>query len=95
MNKVTVQKVSGLIKRSPVSFVSHKLPYSSKEVRTTGLYARKGWDGQTVVGFATWGYAHLVERAVPEMQKFFKFAEAEGYSVKPYEWNEYVIERAS
>lgn len=91
--EVKIQAVNGLIKRSPVSNKSIKLPTSAKQVRTTGIYARKAWDGQIVIGYSTWGYAHNIERRGPELEKFFEFAKAEGYAFTDFGNNEYVIER--
>lgn len=93
MNTLTIQKVNGLIKRSPVTFTSHKLPASSRNVRTPGLYARTAYDGRIVIGFDTWaGSRSYAEIRPTELAKFSDFAIAEGYTLKPYERDEFVIE---
>ena len=94
MSNLTVQKVNGLIKRSPVTFTSHKLPSSARGVRTAGLYVRKNFDGQIMVGFATRGYKHIEERRSEIMQQFLDFIEAEGYTLKAgHLFGEFPIER--
>lgn len=99
-NTLTVQKVNGLIKRSPVAFTSHKLPSSASKVRTPGLYARKArWNDTILIGFDTWGGSRsYTELRGTELEKFFEFATAEGYTITKLEgnWdNEFVIERTN
>jgi len=94
-NTLTVQKVNGLIKRSPVTFVSHKLPSGARQDRTAGLYARKArWNDSILIGFDTYGYKHNIDRKDEELNKFFEFATAEGYTfTKAKNWErEFVIE---
>jgi len=81
--KLTVQKVTGLIKRSPVIFDSHKLPSSARNVRTPGVYATKFsrlTDEVILVGYDTWGSSHHIEQAQQELDKLIAFGEAEGYT---------------
>ncbi len=93
MNNPTIQKVNGLIRRSPVTFVSHQLPSSSRSVRTPGLYARKTYTGQIVIGYDTWGGSpSYAERRPTELVNFSDFAIAEGYILKELNNGEFLIE---
>lgn len=80
MTTLTIQKVNGLIKRSPVTNVSKKLPSSAKQERLSGLYARKK-AGEIVVGYYTSGYKFELNRAQSELNKFIEFAESMGYKL--------------
>jgi len=83
MTQLTIQKVNGLIRRSPVTFTSTKLPSYSRHVRTPGLYAYKAnsFEQEIRFGFDTWGYQHNAERREGELKAFIEFAEAEGYTI--------------
>ena len=94
-NTLTIQKVNGLIKRSPVINVSKKYPSSAKSVRSTGLYARKNGFGEIFVGYSTGGYKFEIARSQSELQKFYEFATAEGYALSDSYNNEFVIEKAN
>lgn len=96
-NTLTIQKVNGLIKKSPVTFTSQKLPSSASHTRTTGLYAEKvRFTDRIVIGFETWGYNHAADRMDDQLNKFFEFAIAEGYTITPTGnvYGEFLIERA-
>lgn len=92
-NTLTIQKVNGLIKRSPVANISKKYPSSAKSVRSTGLYARKNIFGEIFVGYSTGGYKFEIARSQSEMQKFSEFATAEGYALRDEFNGEFAIER--
>jgi len=91
-NTLTIQKVKGLIKRSPVTHVSHKYPSSAKEVRTSGVYTRKNGLGEIFVGYYTGGYKFEIARSQSELEKFLEFATAEGFSLSESYNGEFVIE---
>jgi len=92
-SNLTIQKVNGLIRRSPVTFTSTKLPSYSRHVRTPGLYAYKArtFEQEIRIGFDTWGYEHNAEIRDEELNAFIAFAEAEGYTITKA-GREYVID---
>ena len=78
--KLTIQKVNGLIKRSPVTHISKKLPSNAKQERLSGLYAQKKADG-IFIGYYTGGYNFELARGQGELDKFIEFAESMGYKI--------------
>lgn len=84
--ELSIQAVTGLIKRSPVTNKSHKYATTTRRVgsaiRTAGLYAEKSYSGQIKVGYWTGGYSHHAKNAQAELSAFAQFAKAEGYQVE-------------
>jgi len=82
MQELKIQTVVGLIKSAPVADKSHKYSTAGvrhSNIRSTGIYAEKTWNG-IVVGY--WNAVdYRAESAREQLAQFVEFATEKGYKL--------------
>ena len=82
--KLSIQTVSGLIRRTPGIQKSHKYTQAnSRSVRSNGVYVYKNYQSEIVVGFEHGGYKHLIDIAGEQLHRFQNFATGLGFEFTP------------